>query len=304
MLALSIVGGTVRAAAAAATATTPNLALIALGPADLQGAKVASQHSVKDPNVVAAYAREFKQGTRVGKTITVGLENDIAAFSSATEAHTDYANLKKFYGSPAGRAVFTAAILSEAKKDAKKKGSTKVTFGRMQTFSAGGEAFLVPINVTLSSIRFPVSISIMRSDRIESTLFMMAFPGTKIAPADVARLQRIVADHVVKALTPASAALPTVAGTAAPGQVLMGTDGTWTNEPTTFTRSWLRCDAAGANCTAIPGATTNSYTVQDGDAGSTIRFSVVAANASGTAPPAISAQTAVVPVPVAPPPAA
>ena len=176
------------------------------------------------------------------------LENDIDAFATAAEAHADYVGIKKLFGSKAGRALFTAGILSDVKKEEKKKGSAKVTFGRMQTLGAGGETFLLPVTVTLSSIRFPVAISLTRADRVESSLFVMGFPGTKIVPADIAKLQRIVAGHVATALTPTSTALPTVTGTAIPGQVLTGADGTWTNEPTSFTRSWLRCDAAGANC--------------------------------------------------------
>ncbi len=300
VVALAIAGGTVRAAAAAPTATAPNLALIAIGPADLKGAKVARQKYVKNPDVVASYEREFKEGASIGHGLTLLLENDIDAFATAAGAHTDYVGIKKLFGSKAGRALFTAGILSDAKKEEKKKGSAKVTFGRMQSLGAGGETFFLPVTVTLSSIRFPVAISVTRADRVESTLFVMGFPRTKIVPADIAKLQRIVAGHVATAFTPTSTGLPTITGAAIPGQVLTGADGTWTNEPTSFTRSWLRCDAAGANCAAIAGATTSSYTVQPGDAGLTIRYSVVATNASGTSKAAASAQVTVGPAPLTP----
>ena len=100
----AIAGGTVRAAAAP-TATAPNLALIAIGPADLKGAKVARQKYVKNPDVVASYEREFKEGTSIGHGRTLLLENDIDAFASAAEAHADYVGIKKLFGSKAGRAA-------------------------------------------------------------------------------------------------------------------------------------------------------------------------------------------------------
>ena len=120
-------------------------------------------------------------------------------------------------------------------------------------------------------------------------------PGGKVAIEDVAKLQRHVAGRIVTALTPVNTALPTITGTATEGQILTGTDGTWTNTPTGFTHTWQKCDAAGANCVAIPGATASTYTVAATDVGATLRFSVSATNASGTpTTPAVSAQTAVV----------
>jgi parallel beta-helix repeat protein len=45
----------------------------------------------------------------------------------------------------------------------------------------------------------------------------------------------------------------------------------------------LRCGASGANCSPIAGATTASYTVQNADVGSTLRVTVTASNAAGSA---------------------
>jgi hypothetical protein len=41
-----------------------------------------------------------------------------------------------------------------------------------------------------------------------------------------------------------------------------------------FTYQWLRCDAGGANCAEIGGATASTYTLQAGDVGDTIRVRV------------------------------
>jgi hypothetical protein len=92
---------------------------------------------------------------------------------------------------------------------------------------------------------------------------------------------------------PANTALPVISGTTTVGQLLTTTNGTWNNSPTGYTYQWRRCDAAGASCVDIAGATAATYTLVAGDAGGTIRVVVTAANAFGSTP-ATSAQTAVI----------
>ena len=98
---------------------------------------------------------------------------------------------------------------------------------------------------------------------------------------------------------PANVALPTIAGTATQGQLLTETNGTWTNSPTSYAHQWEDCDAAGANCTDIAGATASTYTLQSSDVGHTVRVTETASNALGAGTPAVSAKTAVV-VPLPP----
>ncbi|HKP91424.1 MAG TPA: hypothetical protein VJT75_15775, partial [Thermoleophilaceae bacterium] len=99
---------------------------------------------------------------------------------------------------------------------------------------------------------------------------------------------------VVGAMPPASTGAPTISGTARDGQTLTAASGTWTGTPTiAFTRQWRRCDAAGASCADIAGATGATYVQTPADIGSTIRVVVTGTNAAGSAS-ATSAQTAVV----------
>jgi len=94
---------------------------------------------------------------------------------------------------------------------------------------------------------------------------------------------------------------PTIAGnTALPtlGQALTGSHGSWANTPISgFADQWLRCDAAGANCAAIPGATSLTYPLSAADVGSTIRLQETATNVYGTSSPSTSTQSGVVGAP-------
>jgi chitodextrinase len=98
---------------------------------------------------------------------------------------------------------------------------------------------------------------------------------------------------------PSNTALPAVSGTAQVGQTLTATPGTWSGNPTTFAYQWQRCDAAGASCASIAGATSQTYVPVDSDAGSTLRVAVTARTPLGTAT-ATSAPTAVVSPPAGP----
>jgi hypothetical protein len=66
-----------------------------------------------------------------------------------------------------------------------------------------------------------------------------------------------------------------VSGTPVEGGSLTSTAGTWSGSPA-LSRSWRRCDAAGAACAPIPGATGASYTPTAADVGSRLRVRVTA----------------------------
>ena len=98
--------------------------------------------------------------------------------------------------------------------------------------------------------------------------------------------------------SPVNTALPTITGTAQQGQTLTEHNGTWTNEPTSFTYQWQRCDSSGANCSPITGATAQTYTLLEADVGHTIRVQETASNPGGAGTPAVSSPTGVVVAPV------
>jgi Cellulase (glycosyl hydrolase family 5)/PKD domain/IPT/TIG domain/Carboxypeptidase regulatory-like domain/Putative Ig domain len=99
---------------------------------------------------------------------------------------------------------------------------------------------------------------------------------------------------------PENIKLPTISGTAQQSKMLTDVAGSWTNEPTKAKDQWLRCNKAGAECTAISGAIGETYVPVVADVGGTVRVEETAENAAGPSSPATSAQTAVVvpPIPV------
>jgi hypothetical protein len=98
---------------------------------------------------------------------------------------------------------------------------------------------------------------------------------------------------------PSANSPPSISGVAQQGHVLSDSEGTWTNNPTSFALQWVRCASAGAHCSPIPGATAQTYTLTPSDVGTAIEVQETASNAHGTSPPASSAPTnSIAPPPV------
>jgi hypothetical protein len=92
---------------------------------------------------------------------------------------------------------------------------------------------------------------------------------------------------------PVNTGTPTLSGAAQEGQKLATSNGSWNGSPTSFTYAWSQCDANGASCSAIAGATSSTYTPASTDVGQTLRVTVTATNAGGSAQ-ATSAPSAVI----------
>ena len=95
---------------------------------------------------------------------------------------------------------------------------------------------------------------------------------------------------IVSSSPPVNADPPVVSGTAAVGQTLSATTGSWSGTaPLAFASAWERC--VNSTCGAIAGATAGAYLITSADAGASIRAIVTAKNGAGSAT-ARSAQTA------------
>jgi hypothetical protein len=75
---------------------------------------------------------------------------------------------------------------------------------------------------------------------------------------------------------------PAIAGGAVTGEALARTPGAWVGAPV-LTYQWHRCDAAGANCAGIAGATNAGYVPTDADVGSTLRVREIGTTAGRSA---------------------
>jgi hypothetical protein len=86
---------------------------------------------------------------------------------------------------------------------------------------------------------------------------------------------------VAKGNPPVNTQLPVVAGDPTVGNTVSGYPGSWSGAQT-YSYAWLRCNAGGGGCAAIPGATSSTYTISSADAKLTIRFKATASNSSGS----------------------
>ncbi len=97
--------------------------------------------------------------------------------------------------------------------------------------------------------------------------------------------------------TPTVSTPPSIVGPPEAGTLLSAVPGVWDGgKPLAFTFQWRRCDAAGANCVDIPGATRESYRPTKDDVGHSLRVRVTAATATATvktnAPPTVAVSPA------------
>ncbi len=84
-----------------------------------------------------------------------------------------------------------------------------------------------------------------------------------------------------EASKPVNVSLPTIVGNPRVGETVNGETGVWTGAKS-YSFAWLRCNASGGGCAAIPGATSANYTISSADDKLTIRFKVAARNSAGS----------------------
>ena len=104
----------------------------------------------------------------------------------------------------------------------------------------------------------------------------------------------VIATVVNASGVPTNISPPTISGTTIQAQTLTESHGKWTDSPSTYGYQWQDCDSSGNGCTAIPGATSQTYKLTAADICHTIRVQETATNANGTSDPASSAATDIV----------
>lgn len=99
---------------------------------------------------------------------------------------------------------------------------------------------------------------------------------------------------------PTNSAPPAISGPLRQGHVLVVSSRWDGSSPIDLIYQWQRCDASGAGCANIDGATSQAYLLVAADVGATIRVTVTATNSAGTLS-VLSGTTAVVLAPPAAP---
>jgi hypothetical protein len=131
-----------------------------------------------------------------------------------------------------------------------------------------------------------VAIVQAKSDATSRAVFSVARPAAATAPR-VARARPPRSAPAAPAgdgAGPSSSAAPVVAEVIQQGRQLVGAAGSWSASGTLgYAYQWYRCDATGAHCKSIHGATKPTYTQVAKDVGQTLGFAVRATDATGTA---------------------
>jgi len=83
------------------------------------------------------------------------------------------------------------------------------------------------------------------------------------------------------AAAPQNTSQPTISGKQMTGQTLTADPGTWSNNPTSYTYQWQRCNRDGDSCGDIANQTAKTYRATDADVGNTVRVQVTAHNPDG-----------------------
>ncbi len=276
----------------------PDLSRMALLAADFPGSRVTRQKYVKaDDPFVASYEREFgRLSVRVGTKKLFALESDVDLATSAADAALFMAAI------PLGLALLDPKVIA-AQASSGSVRPTSVRVGKLVKLRAGDEAVELTIRFGTKVGEVRAILVFLRVNRAIDVVVAVGAPRTAIGVAEAGALSRLAAAHTHDGLVPINTRPPAVSGTAVAGQTLTADAGTWSNKPTAFAYRWQRCDATGAACADIAGATARTYSVAGADAGSTLRAAVTATNAIGSGR-AFSTATAVVaglPVSTAPP---
>jgi hypothetical protein len=274
------------ALAAGASAASPDVAAMNLQAADVPGAKVVNQHAVKEPGYLAAHYRSFLFATPSGSVRLIGIESETALAASSSKATADVSAANKAFRSKAGRTAFITAVAKAAKVKPK-----AVALGQPHQVAGYDQGLEVATSVAVKGGRVYESLIIVRLDRV--LVQMIESAARPIGAATTAKYMHAIAAHIGAELAPIAVSPPAVSGTAQLGQTLTATPGTWTAPDATFGYQWQRCDAAGANCVDVAGASAQTYAVTAADVGTTLHVVVTATNRFGSAP-GTSLQTAVV----------
>jgi hypothetical protein len=265
-----------------------------LAPSDFAPeARITKQGYVTDKSLVIDYERNFARSTTAGGAKFTGVFSEVDLAHDANEATLIFTVITDVVRSPSFRQQLARQVSQSAGKRAHVR-RRDVRFGPVRSLGVGDESILLPVSIRVHGVRFSADAMFLRVDRVLASLTLVGVPRRTIGPGEATGLAGKMAERMRTGLSPLSTVAPGITGTAAQGQPLTATSGTWSNGPTSFAYQWERCDAIGANCAPVAGASGQTYTLTAADAATTIRVSVTATNAVGSSNAATSTPTVVI----------
>ena len=191
-------------------------------------------------------------------------------------------------GGPVASAA-TAAVIALAPVNSGGLPTISGTAQQGQTLTATTGAWLnTPTSFTYQWLRCTVTCAAITGSTATTYVVAAADVGAELEVQVTAvntggsAIATSVPTATVTPPPPAPIGAPSITGTLRQGNVLTEVHGQWTNTPTSFAYQWMRCDAAGANCAAIAGATAQTYTLTATDVGATLVVRETATNAGGS----------------------
>jgi hypothetical protein len=275
VLALALAGASGAQSGAKPPFGVPDPARLVLRSTDLGGARVVGQGYYHDDGFVSSYARAFS-APRVAGTPTTHLESDVEVASTGPDARTYVVGFRQFASTRTGRAELKK-MLTSADTSGVVLTHVVVDAPRPLTGTNGSD---VAVTFKLLGLPAEAHLAVFSQGRFLGELMVLGIGGRPLTRAAVAHVARIMTSRFAAAVPPTNVAAPTISGTAAVGQTLTASPGTWTKGPTRFGFQWGRCNAS--SCTDIAGANGPTYVPTASDAGFTLRVWVTATNANGS----------------------
>lgn len=286
MVTLSTLGAAT-AWAAGSPPEGPTLETMALSTSDFAPGAVVSQQGFQSAPTpfVAKYVRYFAPGARLGGQRLLSVASIVNLLDDAGTTSLAFDAVRAAFNSSAGRRAVAQQFIQEIKASSKGKLKVKsVAFGRVVTLTAGQRSFRVLMKIRTNVGPVEVGIVGIVVDRAIGLLALDGFPRRHVSGATAVLGAQKLAQHFQVAFMIRNITPPTVVGTPARGSTLTADRGRWAGGPSSFTYQWNQCDAAGANCTAIAGAVSQSYVPGTADAGKRLTVTVTATNSVSSIP--------------------
>jgi hypothetical protein len=282
LVAVDALSGIARAATAPAAAS-----MLPVAQDFPNGATLVSESAKRDPRfpkfaASSSYTRSFRN-VKLGPALLLTLQGSVVVAKKVSDPSSFMSSLLFVTRSKVGR----DALLNQAKSGFGTTAQvTSVSIVRARDLGLGGgdEGVELVFQMHTNDGAFEVGEEWVQVGKALGYLVFAApnpgptsGQGLQLAKTMEARMR------VAQVTPPVNTGQPAVSGSPQVAFALTTTPGTWSATKPTYAYQWLRCPATGASCTAIPGATSATYTPVAADQGSTLVASVTATTSAGSA---------------------